>query len=260
MSQTVVGIFSTAAEANNAVSQLMNYGFNEEDVDVKSGSATGDYSATSASSTDGNEGSVSRFFKNLFSSDDESDRYTNAAQKGTVVTVHAQSTEQAEQAATLLDQYGAADIDDDSYGNTGTMYNNDTVATDSSYKNDTDQTISVIEETMQVGKRNIQTGGVRIKSRIVEKPVEASLRLREEHVNIERTKVNRVVTDADLQNFQGNTIEVTEYAEVPVVSKEARVVEEISVGKKVNERQETIKDTVRKTEVDIDDQTTKNLN
>jgi stress response protein YsnF len=48
-------------------------------------------------------------------------------------------------------------------------------------------------------------------------------------------------------------IELIEHAEVPVVSKEARVVEEISIGKDVKHRDETVKDTVRKTEVDIEE-------
>ena len=45
---------------------------------------------------------------------------------------------------------------------------------------------------------------------------------------------------------------MTEHAEVPVVNKEARVVEEISLGKEVTERDEVVRDTVRKTEVDVD--------
>jgi stress response protein YsnF len=44
-----------------------------------------------------------------------------------------------------------------------------------------------------------------------------------------------------------------ERTEVPVVNKNARVVEEVSLGKDVNERSETINDTVRKTEVAVTD-------
>ena len=39
---------------------------------------------------------------------------------------------------------------------------------------------------------------------------------------------------------------------MPVVAKTANVIEEISVGKAVTEREEVIRDTVRKTEVDVD--------
>ncbi len=56
----------------------------------------------------------------------------------------------------------------------------------------------------------------------------------------------------ELTNFQERDIELTERAEVPVVNKEARVVEEIRINKEVQERDETIQDSVRKTEVDVE--------
>jgi hypothetical protein len=52
--------------------------------------------------------------------------------------------------------------------------------------------------------------------------------------------------------FQEGAIEIKEHAEVPVVTKETRVVEEISLNKEVNERDEKVKDSVRKTEVDVE--------
>ena len=111
-----------------------------------------------------------------------------------------------------------------------------------------DQTIQVIEEKLEVGKRTVETGGVRLRSRIIAKPVEESIRLREERVTVSRTPVNRAATAADLNAFQEGQIELTEHAEVPVVSKTASVVEEISVGKSITEHEEVIRDTVRKTE------------
>ena len=114
-----------------------------------------------------------------------------------------------------------------------------------------DDKLSVIKEDLTVGKREVETGGARITSRLVERPVEQNINLREEHVNIERTAVNRPVTNAD-DAFRESEIEMTEHAEVPVVSKEARVVEEISLNKEVSEKEETIRDTVRNTEVDIE--------
>ena len=64
--------------------------------------------------------------------------------------------------------------------------------------------------------------------------------------------MSRPATAADLNAFQEGQIELTEHAEVPVVSKTANVVEEISVGKAVTEREEVIRDTVRSTEVDVE--------
>jgi len=115
-----------------------------------------------------------------------------------------------------------------------------------------DQAIPIIEENLQVGKREVETGGARINSRIVEQEVEENITLREEHVQVERNPVNRPVSSADLNNFKEGEIELTEHAEVPVVNKEARVVEEISLEKQVTERDEVVRDTVRKTEVDVD--------
>jgi len=117
---------------------------------------------------------------------------------------------------------------------------------------ESERAIPIIEENLQVGKQEIETGGARISSRIVEQEVEENITLREEHVQIERNPVNRPVSSADLSSFREGTIELTEHAEVPVVNKEARVVEEIILEKEVTEHDEVIRDTVRKTEVDVD--------
>jgi stress response protein YsnF len=54
-------------------------------------------------------------------------------------------------------------------------------------------------------------------------------------------------------------VEMHERAEVPVVNKEARVVEEIRVSKDVEEREETVRDTVRSTDVDVENLSGNNL-
>ena len=110
-------------------------------------------------------------------------------------------------------------------------------------------TIPIIEEQLQVGKKVVETGGVRLRSRIVETPVQENVQLKEEHVTVERESVNRPATAAD---FKEGTIEVTEQAEVPVVSKEAYIKEEVKLNKEVTERDQVIKETLRSTEVDVD--------
>ena len=124
------------------------------------------------------------------------------------------------------------------------MRNRNTAAT----TND-DTIIPVVQEELQVGKKEVETGGIRLRSRIVETEVAKDINLRRETVRVERTAVDRPITTGDLQTAD---MEVLEYAEVPVVSKEARVVEEIRLGKEVTERDETIRDTVRNTEVDVE--------
>ncbi len=112
--------------------------------------------------------------------------------------------------------------------------------------------IPIVEEEIAVGKRQVQRGGVRVYSRIVETPVQESVTLREEHATIERHPVNRAVTEADMEALKVQSIEVTETAEVPVVGKSARVVEEVRVDKDVTERTEKVTDTVRHTEIEVE--------
>ena len=111
--------------------------------------------------------------------------------------------------------------------------------------------IPVVEEDFAVGKRTVDQGGVRLYRRIVEIPVETDVTLREEHVHVSRVPTDRAVSSAD-GAFQDRSIELTETAEVAVVTKDARVVEEIVVNKDVVEHTETVRDTVRHTEVEVE--------
>jgi len=115
-----------------------------------------------------------------------------------------------------------------------------------------DESFQVVEENLQVGKRAVETGGVRVTSNVREVPVEEEVRLRQEHVEVERRPVDRPATTAELNAFQEGTIEVRETQEEAVVNKEARVVEEVRVRKNVDERTEKVQDTVRRTEVDVE--------
>jgi len=142
---------------------------------------------------------------------------------------------------------------------TGDTTTRDTYASDTPVTNTPNRnrnaegtTIPVIEENVQIGKQQVRTGGAYIKARIVEKPIEETVNLREEHLNIERNPVDRPANSTDFDTFKEGVIELEERAEVPVVNKEARVVEEINVNKEVTERSETVRDTIRKTEVDIE--------
>ena len=111
--------------------------------------------------------------------------------------------------------------------------------------------IPVVEEDISIGKREVERGHVRIYSRVTERPVEEAVRLREEKVTVERRPVDRPATDADFAAAGKDVIEMTETAEEPVVSKQARVVEEVVVHKEVTEHTETVRGTERHTEVDV---------
>jgi uncharacterized protein (TIGR02271 family) len=119
-----------------------------------------------------------------------------------------------------------------------------------------EEAIPVINESLKVGKREVNRGTVRVSSRIVEEPVHEEVRLREDRVEVERRPVigegrtANAMADGALQN---RTIEVSEMAEEAVVAKEARVTEEVVVKKFQGERTQGVDDTVRHTEVQVDD-------
>ena len=111
--------------------------------------------------------------------------------------------------------------------------------------------LPVVEEEISVGKREVERGGVRVTTSVTQTPVEEQVTLRDETVHIDRQPVNRALTDADRIAMQSGVIEVTETDEEAVVGKQARIVEEVHIGKKVTERTETIKDSVRRTDVEV---------
>ncbi|MDO9016398.1 MAG: YsnF/AvaK domain-containing protein [Deltaproteobacteria bacterium] len=110
----------------------------------------------------------------------------------------------------------------------------------------------VVEERLEVGKREVDRGAVRVSSRVVERPVEQQVQLRDEHLKVARRAVDRPLNAADRSAFREGTMEFKETVEEPVVAKTARVVEEVVVDKDVTQRTQTVRETVKSTEVDVD--------
>jgi uncharacterized protein (TIGR02271 family) len=115
-----------------------------------------------------------------------------------------------------------------------------------------DVTIPVVEEDVRVGKREVDKGGVRISSHTSEEPFEEQVNLRSERVDVDRRPVDRPASDRDLEAFQEGTMDITEKGEEAIVQKEARVTEEIHIRKDIEETTEPIRDTVRRTQVDVE--------
>lgn len=117
--------------------------------------------------------------------------------------------------------------------------------------NDNDTVLPVIEETINVGKRDVERGRARVHTVVTERPVEEQVQLREERVVVDRRPVDRAV-DATDKAFVEQEFEMTERREQAVIDKQARVVEEVVISKQVEERTETVRDTVRRTDVEVD--------
>jgi uncharacterized protein (TIGR02271 family) len=116
--------------------------------------------------------------------------------------------------------------------------------------------IPIVEEELRIGKREVNRGGARVRSFIREVPVHEQVTLREEHVNVERRPVQETTlgtSGASGDLLQERNIEMREVAEEAVVQKVAQVKEEVVVSKTVEEHQQQIDDTVRRTEVEIDE-------
>ena len=113
-----------------------------------------------------------------------------------------------------------------------------------------DRVIPVTEEQLVVGKRAVQSGRVRIYGRVTEKPVEQSVQLQSERVTVDRRAVDRPAGARDKKDDV--VIEITETKEEPVIGKQERVVEEIVIGKTTEEHTETVRDTVRRKDVEIE--------
>ena len=257
MTHTIIGLFDNKTEAQAAMQELVAAGFAKENIDVSNRryDETTAGTANQTSAATGAGGGVSGFFNSLFGDNSpEARNYTEAASDAdAIVTIQTDSDERARQIAAILDRNGAFDVDERatqyqaSHAQTG-----GSAVTENRTETTGDMTIPIVEEELQVGKSTVEQGGVRIRSRVIEKPVQETLRLREEHVVVNRRPVNRAVTDTDLNTFTEGEIEITERAEQAVVSKQARVVEEIEVGKQVSEREQVISDTVRRTDVDVE--------
>jgi len=226
--------------------------------------------------------SVKHFFSGLFGSDDDehSNRYAGAVSRGHhVLTLTTDSEPEVERAADVIERFGPVDIDErhDLAGaassmNPGTLaagaatgstlgasMQSGSIQSGSMQRDLGEQlneqratAIPVVQEELKVGKREVQRGGVRVFSRVVETPVNETVNLREEHVSVERRPVDQPISTADATAFQEQTIELRERAEEAVVQKSARVVEEVVVGKEATQRQENIHDTVRHTEVQVE--------
>ena len=288
MTDTVVAVFDEYGQAQSAMNALFKEGFTHSAVKLSPAderTTTRQEALRTQKSTAGeSSGSgIGDFFRALFGTDqdqhgDDAGLYAEAMRRGSyLLTVEADSVQEAHRAADIMHQFNAVDINQRESGwrSSGWAgyqsdapvltaeeirrdregYSRSTVTStpqSTSSEHPASATLPVIEEQLEVGKRVIQRGGVRIYSHVTETPVEESVQLREEHVTIERTPTNHPATAADIDAFKEGTIEVRESAEQAVVGKTAHVVEEVRVGKEVTEHTEQIKDTVRRTDVEVE--------
>jgi uncharacterized protein (TIGR02271 family) len=241
--KTVVGLFSSMAQAEQVKQSLLSEGYSAKVIANGSGVAAGEAEG------EGIGQKISNFFHGLTGGDDEThDHYATGVNAGGALVGVTVEDEEASSVATLLKQHGAREVEGKTTGEASASY----VAPQA--VETTGQTaIPIVEEELQVRKREVDRGGVRVYSHVVETPATADVTLRDEQIRVVRRPVNRAATAADFKMGQGSVIEVNATGEEAVVGKTARVVEEVLVGKQSSSHTEVIRDSVRKTEVEVEE-------
>jgi uncharacterized protein (TIGR02271 family) len=271
MSRTLTALFDNRSDAEAAKARLEAGSIDISHVHVHDQQSTG-YSESTAYSSHENKGFWGNM-KGMFLPDEDRHTYEEGIRRGGALLTAQIDEDDADEAVRILEHANSVDLDsrtadwkqsgwdyDSTRSTTGTGLGVGS-ALGMGHSRDTDMSdrlttggeerIDLVEEELRVGKREVERGGVRVRSYVVETPVHEEVRLREEHVSIERRPVDHAVTGADA--FTERSISMTETAEEAVVAKEARVREELVVRKDASERVEQIDDTVRRTEVDIDE-------
>ena len=232
MAKTVIGLFDDPRQAQNIIQALVDDGFRREDI------------RTLTRQEEASVGMLSAYGV----PEAEAQDYAEGLRRGGVVVLVDAADERADRAVAIMERYPAMDLEAQrgaeaarGRGRAGTRE----VETG-------EIKVPVVEETLQVGTRQVRRGGVRLYTRVTERPVEETVRLRDETVHVERRPVDRPATEADFAAAQERTVEVTETDEEPVVRRQARVVEELVVSKAAEEHTETVRDTVRRTEVEVE--------
>ena len=267
MSRTITALFDSRSDAEAAKERLKASRVDADHVHIHDKSSAG--FKENAYSTHEDRG-VWDSIKNAFLPDEDRHTYEEGVRRGGYLLTADVDDDCVDDAVRVLEDSNSIDIDDraQQWRSQGWNYGSDTGAATGGafgFAGDRDgdrdherssgsdeEVIPVIEEQLVVGKRDVERGGVRVRSYVTETPVHEQVRLREESVSVERRAVDQPLSDVDGDAFRDRTIEMTETNEEAVVGKTARVVEEVVVRKNVGERTEDVSDSVRRTEVDVD--------
>lgn len=216
----IVSTFDDKTIAGKAMKALRDQGFQEGDIKILQGDT---------------DALMSELVKRGFD-EGEARELADAAEQGKILLAALVSRDKADHAASIMDSF-------------------ETPRDEKSERElRSDKAMPVVEEKLVVGKAKLATGGVRATSRVEEHPVEETVTLRDEHVSAEQRPADRELTAEEAEAaFEEKTVEVIGTTEEAKVSKEARVVGEVALGKAVSERKETVRDTVRKTNVEIEE-------
>jgi uncharacterized protein (TIGR02271 family) len=234
---TVVAVYETAAQAAAAVRDLQAAHILPD--------AISQHTKTITTSGTASAPREQGFWASLFGSEDTS-VYDRSVEEGASVLTVRVPDDGVDRVTSILESHNPIDLDERAAqyttgGATGGVAPNSPASDEG--------TIRLAKESLAVGKRAVSGGTTRIRRYVVETPVEEQVTLQDEKIVVDR----RPVTGGQpVAEFTDKTIEMTETHEEPVVSKTARVTEEVSLHKEATDRVETVRDTVRRDEVEVE--------
>ncbi len=245
--EKIVAVYDKAGKAKEAVRALEASGF-----------SSGDISLLNRDSLTDAEVHEAGLWRRLFGrnvGDHESAVYGRTIEAGGAVLTLRLPDSDVTRAMKILDVHNPVDVNEraSSLGvsvppATKTTATSPTVTSKTVGK---EEVLRLAEEQLDVGKRQVETGRARIRRFVTEKPVESQVTLHEEHAEMVRRAISdpALIRDVD---WTDKTIEITETAEQAVVNKIARVAEEVVIRKEGSDHVETVRDTVRRQQVDLE--------
>jgi uncharacterized protein (TIGR02271 family) len=245
---TVTAFFDNRQHAAAAVERLKTMDIPSSNITMVEGGQ-----GTTSAKASREEPGFWEALKDMFLPNEDRSTYAEGLRRGGyLVTVRAQPS-LCDRAMDILESEGAVDMDEriSTWRAEGWTYS--APATTQNTRSQQSGVLPVTEEQLKVGKRDTSRGRVRVRSYVVEEPVQETVNLREERVQVERRPVDRPAAGNEAA-FQDRTIEAEERAEEAVLQKQTRVKEEVAVKKEAEQRPETVSDKVRRTEVKVEDE------
>jgi len=266
MSRTITALFDNRTEAEAAAERLRQSRIDASRIQVMDQSSQG-YSGDRYSGHE--DRGIWASIKNMFLPDEDRYAYEEGVRRGGAVVTAQVDESEADHAIRILEESNSIDLDrrqeewraagwsprqagsslrDETTGTSGFAQTSGSVVDE--------EHIPIVEEELRVGKREVTRGGARVRSYVVETPAHEQVTLREEHVSVERRPVNETLRSGEMKDsdlLRDREIEMTETAEEAIVAKEAVVREEVVVRKTAEEHVEEIDETLRRTEVEVDE-------
>jgi len=263
--QMISAMFDKRPEAARAVDELVKAGIPRASIRLLPENETPVTSATGSYDQKRDDKGFWASLGDFFLPDDDRYIYAEAMNRGSIMVTATVDSAQSDQAEDILEKHGTVNIDEreSSWRKEGWggypagsaeagATNISSSARPGSRTPSEGEVLPVVEEQLKVGKRQVSGGRVKIRSYVVETPVQEQVSLRTENVRVDRRPVDRPVTPGE-DPFRERTVEAQANSEEAVVSKTARVTGEVAVKKDAEQRSETVSDTVRSTKVDVDD-------